>query len=130
MTVINTVERVMMNNARCRETDDECSSKLATKELCYVHYKRLRRTGSTVRGRATPSEAARIFVDLLDEAGYVNLEECWLGTKEKHRVLCPQNHSWCVEPESFRRGRRCRICARTDPEASHLAFNSAVREAG
>ena len=46
----------------------------------------------------------------LDNDGYKLLSETYEGSREKIKILCPNNHEWDVTFDNFQQGNRCPYC--------------------
>lgn len=78
------------------------------------------------------SAAARLrFLAQVEAQGGRVVEEQWLGTAQRHRVICASSHETTARPSDVNRGTGiCRTCSGTDPEVVWAAFQARITERG
>lgn len=75
--------------------------------------------------------AEQAFCARVAELGGTLLEPVWLGTDQRHAVLCPAGHRGAPRPSDVKQGGGiCRTCAGTDPKAAERAFRATVARLG
>lgn len=59
------------------------------------------------------------------------IEPSWLGTRQRHRIICAEGHEWAVRPGFVSQGGGiCGVCAGNDPRIAEARFRMLVEQAG
>jgi hypothetical protein len=79
----------------------------------------------------TRARAEQRFRDRVAELGGTVIEPIWLGTRNRHRIVCEVGHEWAVRPGAVSQGIGiCGICAGNDPLTAERQFREMVRQQG
>lgn len=71
------------------------------------------------------------FQERLAELGATLLEDEWLGSQTRHRVICAAGHECSPRPTGVNAGQGvCRACAGNDPRVAEAAFRNRIAELG
>ena len=69
------------------------------------------------------------FIKLVEDSGYKLLGE-YIGSGTKVSLECPKGHKIEMTPNTFKSGKRCRICSGKDPKTAGDSFVKLVEDSG
>lgn len=69
------------------------------------------------------------LLNLAQERGY-QIKGQYINSREKIEIICPENHCFLMQPNNFKQGQSCPICAGRSPAKAKENFLTLAKERG